>query len=129
MSKTTGTTPSSAWDHTDPTWDDLATEAEELGFPLFSCRKLLELVSDGTITDVNGHLCDFAEALIALIDKADSKRSRLVEHLDRLAKSERTGVNQDQPGRSAGRVGGRASTLAAAVSAGGPRSRVPERRW
>ena len=71
-------------DQADPTLSDLATGADELAIPLKACRDVLDMIGDG------GYLRSLAIALVALVDKADSERERLSEHLYRFSRSERT---------------------------------------
>lgn len=85
----TGPAESEPWasmlDQDDPTLSDLATGADELAIPLQACRDVLDIIADGTIKDA----ASLGVALVALVDKANSKRRRLTEHLYRLAADER----------------------------------------
>lgn len=87
MSSTTGTTP--AGDHTEPTFHELADLAEELGDPLDHSLVLLEMIRDDEIGNQR-YVANVAAGVMALIEQADQRRQRLMEHLDRLAKSEGT---------------------------------------
>ena len=77
-------------DRADPTLSDLATGADELAIPLRACREVLSKVGDGEMGDPPQLLPSLAIALVALMDKVDSKRERLSSHLYRLAEAERT---------------------------------------
>ena len=92
MSTTTGTTPTSAVDHTEPTLRDLADLADVLGDPLQHSLVLLEMMRDDEVQ----HQGNVAAAVMALIEQADQRRERLMEHLDQLAKRT-TAASQDQP--------------------------------
>lgn len=86
MSTTTGTTPSSAGEHAEPTPHELADLADVLGDPLHHSLVLLEMIRDSEVKNQS----DVAAAVMALIEQADQRRERLMEGLDRLAGSERT---------------------------------------
>jgi hypothetical protein len=84
-------------DQADPTLSDLATGADELGIPIRACRGVLDKIADGEMDDPPQFLPNLATALVALMDKVDSKRERLAEHLYRLARSERTPSMPEAP--------------------------------
>lgn len=96
MSDTTSTMPAKSesynWasmlDQDDPTLSDLATGADELAIPLKACRDVLDMIGDGTIEEP-AYLASLGIALVALVDKAESIRDRLAEHLYRLSEAER----------------------------------------
>jgi hypothetical protein len=95
MSTTTGTTPTSAVDRTEPTFHELADLADVLGDPLQHSLVLLEMIRDSEVQ----HQGNVAAAVMALIEQADQRRERLMEQLDRLAGSEADhgGEPKDQP--------------------------------
>lgn len=94
MSAATGTTPSSAGEHAEPTLRELADLADVLGDPLQHSLVLLEMIRDGEVKNKG----DVAAAVMALVEQADQRRERLMEQLDRLAGSEPTTAgSQDQP--------------------------------
>jgi hypothetical protein len=83
-----GDQPASAGEHTEPTLRELADLAEELGDPLDHGLVLLEMIRDDEVQNER-YVFNIAAAVMALIEQADQRRKRLMEHLDRLAKSER----------------------------------------
>jgi hypothetical protein len=70
----------------EPTFDELANLADELGDPLHHSLVLLEMIRDSEVKNQ----CDVAAAVMALIEQADQRRERLLESLCRLTQSERT---------------------------------------
>lgn len=81
-------------DQDDATLADLANAVDELAIPLRACREVLDKIGDGELDDPPEFVPSLAIALVVLMDKVQSKRERLHDHLDRLAKSERT---QEKP--------------------------------
>lgn len=92
--------PAGQGDHTEPTFHELADLAEELGDPLEHGLVLLEMIRDDQIQNKR-YVFNLAAGVMALIEQADERRKRLMEHLDRLAKSERAPEEPEAP-RAAG---------------------------
>jgi len=98
MSNTTDTTPAKSesyhWasivDQDDLTLSDLADAVDQLGIPLTACREVLDKIGDGEMDDPPQFVPSVAIALVALLDKVNSRRERLYHHLHRLAESEQT---------------------------------------
>jgi hypothetical protein len=96
MSATTGTTPAKSYDwasildQEDATLTDLANAVDELAIPITACREVIDNISGGELDDPPEFVPSLAIALVALLDKVQSKRERLQAHLHRLAESDRT---------------------------------------
>ena len=78
----------------EPTLDELAGLADELGDPLHHSLVLLEMIRDDEVKNQ----CNVAAAVMALMEQADQRRTVLMEHLGRLAeRTTASHVSQGQP--------------------------------
>jgi hypothetical protein len=71
-----------------PTLSELADGVDELAIPLKACLDVLDKICDGQMDDPPEFVPSAVMAAVALLDKAESIRYRLWEHLYGLAHAE-----------------------------------------